>query len=125
MVEGEAQRRPRPIGGLYLPCDKIAAEGMASVHLGRLFGPAGVSRAVAIARLNADCYCSRHSSQHSGRDGLSTNCRRKARYGITTHKPAPTAPKQIGLTGSKPLPSCKPPYTTGPDVKKFKRECLR
>jgi serine/threonine-protein kinase len=37
--------------GRYVLCDEIAAGGMASVHLGRLTGPAGFARTVAIKRL--------------------------------------------------------------------------
>jgi serine/threonine-protein kinase len=38
--------------GRYLLCDPIASGGMATVHLGRLVGPAGFSRTVAIKRLH-------------------------------------------------------------------------
>jgi eukaryotic-like serine/threonine-protein kinase len=38
--------------GRYLICEEIAAGGMASVHLGRLIGPAGFARTVAIKRLH-------------------------------------------------------------------------
>jgi len=40
------------IVGRYLLCDEIAAGGMAAVHLGRLVGPVGFSRTVAIKRLH-------------------------------------------------------------------------
>jgi serine/threonine-protein kinase len=39
--------------GRYLLFDEIAAGGMAAVHIGRLLGPAGFSRTVAIKRLHA------------------------------------------------------------------------
>src|SRR5262245_58750975 len=38
--------------GRYLLYDPIASGGMASVHLGRVVGPAGFSRTVAIKRLH-------------------------------------------------------------------------
>src|SRR5215831_5229156 len=41
------------IVGRYVLYDEIAAGGMASVHIGRLRGPAGFSRTVAIKRLHA------------------------------------------------------------------------
>ncbi len=40
--------------GRYLLGQPIAAGGMATVHLGRLMGPAGFSRTVAVKRLHAD-----------------------------------------------------------------------
>jgi eukaryotic-like serine/threonine-protein kinase len=40
--------------GRYAIFDKIASGGMASVHYGRLMGPAGFSRTVAIKRLHAE-----------------------------------------------------------------------
>ncbi|HEX8791611.1 MAG TPA: protein kinase, partial [Polyangiaceae bacterium] len=43
---------PRQIGR-YLLFGEIAAGGMATVHFGRLSGPAGFSRTVAIKRLHA------------------------------------------------------------------------
>jgi len=39
--------------GRYLLYEKIGSGGMASVHLGRLLGPVGFSRTVAIKRLHA------------------------------------------------------------------------
>ena len=42
-----------PVVGRYVLCDEIAAGGMATVHVGRLLGPAGFSRTVAIKRLHA------------------------------------------------------------------------
>src|SRR5437763_3613955 len=39
--------------GRYVVHDRIAAGGMATVHLGRLLGAAGFSRTVAIKRLHA------------------------------------------------------------------------
>ena len=39
--------------GRYLLCDEIAAGGMATVHIGRLLGPVGFARTVAIKRLHA------------------------------------------------------------------------
>ena len=39
--------------GRYLICGELASGGMATVHLGRLLGPAGFSKIVAIKRLHA------------------------------------------------------------------------
>ena len=41
-----------PLVGRYLLFDEIASGGMATVHLGRLVGPAGFSRIVAIKRMH-------------------------------------------------------------------------
>ena len=41
------------IFGRYALHDEIAAGGMATVHLGRLLGPAGFARTVAVKRLHA------------------------------------------------------------------------
>jgi serine/threonine-protein kinase len=38
--------------GRYLLCDEIASGGMATVHLGRVVGPAGFSRTVAIKKMH-------------------------------------------------------------------------
>src|SRR5512140_596343 len=43
----------RQVMGRYVLCDEIAAGGMATVHIGRLLGPAGFARTVAIKRLHA------------------------------------------------------------------------
>ncbi len=43
----------RRVIGRYVLCDEIASGGMAAVHLGRLVGPVGFSRTVAIKRLHA------------------------------------------------------------------------
>ncbi|HEX4479033.1 MAG TPA: serine/threonine-protein kinase [Polyangiaceae bacterium] len=43
--------------GRYLLCDPIASGGMATVHLGRLLGPVGFSRVVAIKRLHPSYAC--------------------------------------------------------------------
>src|SRR5262245_54407846 len=40
--------------GRYVLHDEIASGGMASVHLGRLIGPAGFARTVAIKRLHPE-----------------------------------------------------------------------
>src|SRR3954451_6167731 len=40
--------------GRYLICEEMASGGMASVHLGRLLGPVGFSKIVAIKRLHAE-----------------------------------------------------------------------
>jgi eukaryotic-like serine/threonine-protein kinase len=45
-------RIPPRVVGRYLLCDAIAAGGMATVHLGRLMGPEGFSRTVAIKQLH-------------------------------------------------------------------------
>jgi eukaryotic-like serine/threonine-protein kinase len=50
MVSTVSTRRRRI--GRYLVCEEIASGGMASVHLGRLIGPAGFARTVAIKRLH-------------------------------------------------------------------------
>jgi eukaryotic-like serine/threonine-protein kinase len=49
-VEGE--RQPGRIIGRYAVYDPIASGGMATVHYGRLLGPVGFSRTVAIKRLH-------------------------------------------------------------------------
>ncbi len=43
---------PRLVVGRYMLCDVLAAGGMATVHVGRMIGPAGFSRTVAIKRLH-------------------------------------------------------------------------
>src|SRR3954469_2726332 len=40
--------------GRYLICGEMASGGMASVHLGRLLGPVGFSKIVAIKRLHSE-----------------------------------------------------------------------
>ena len=51
---GDPSRRPSPrVLGRYALYDEIASGGMATVHLGRLLGPAGFSRTVAIKCLHA------------------------------------------------------------------------
>lgn len=55
MAEGSEKKtgtRPAQIIGRYAVYDEIAAGGMATVHLGRLLGPVGFSRTVAIKRLH-------------------------------------------------------------------------
>jgi serine/threonine-protein kinase len=47
-----AGQREGLIGGRYALHDEIASGGMATVHFGRLLGPAGFSRTVAIKRLH-------------------------------------------------------------------------
>lgn len=47
------RRRLARVVGRYLLGEPIAAGGMATVHLGRLVGPAGFSRTVAVKRLHA------------------------------------------------------------------------
>jgi serine/threonine-protein kinase len=49
---GAADRSPLVLGR-YALFDRIASGGMASVHLGRLLGPVGFARTVAIKRLHA------------------------------------------------------------------------
>jgi len=44
-----------PAVGRYVLYDEIAAGGMATVHLGRLRGPVGFARTVAIKRLHPNC----------------------------------------------------------------------
>lgn len=51
MGSDESKTENRVIGR-YLLCDAIASGGMATVHLGRLVGPVGFSRTVAIKRLH-------------------------------------------------------------------------
>jgi eukaryotic-like serine/threonine-protein kinase len=48
---GDSPSLPRSVGR-YLLYDEIAAGGMATVHVGRLLGPAGFSRTVAVKRLH-------------------------------------------------------------------------
>ena len=50
-LERETTRDGPTIVGRYALYDKIAAGGMATVHLGRLLGPIGFSRTVAIKRM--------------------------------------------------------------------------
>ena len=52
MAENVGTSASGRIVGRYLLCDEIAAGGMAAVHLGRLVGPVGFSRTVAIKRLH-------------------------------------------------------------------------
>ena len=51
-MEGRGHGPPRVVGR-YAMYDAIAAGGMATVHFGRLLGPAGFSRTVVIKRLHA------------------------------------------------------------------------
>src|ERR1700733_14777693 len=51
-MDATASARPVRILGRYALYDEIAAGGMATVHLGRLIGPVGFSRTVAIKRLH-------------------------------------------------------------------------
>src|SRR5215470_806227 len=53
MSDPEA-RAPGDVVGRYVLHDEIASGGMASVHLGRLLGPAGFARTVAIKRLHPE-----------------------------------------------------------------------
>jgi serine/threonine-protein kinase len=48
----DLDRAPHRIIGRYLVCSPIASGGMATVHLGRLLGPQGFSRTIAIKRLH-------------------------------------------------------------------------
>src|SRR5947207_12148120 len=48
-----AQRGPLRVVGRYALYAEIAAGGMATVHIGRLLGPVGFSRTVAIKRLHS------------------------------------------------------------------------
>src|SRR6478735_2966696 len=50
-LERETARDGDTVVGRYALYDKIAAGGMATVHLGRLLGPIGFSRTVAIKRM--------------------------------------------------------------------------
>ncbi|HSQ67748.1 MAG TPA: serine/threonine-protein kinase, partial [Polyangiaceae bacterium] len=50
--EGTQQASGSRVIGRYVLCDAIASGGMATVHLGRLLGPVGFSRTVAIKRLH-------------------------------------------------------------------------
>lgn len=52
MAADTGKRTPRVIGR-YALYDEVAAGGMATVHLGRLLGPVGFARTVAIKRLHA------------------------------------------------------------------------
>jgi serine/threonine-protein kinase len=53
MEEAPNADRPIRVIGRYALYGKLAAGGMAAVHFGRLLGPAGFSRTVAIKRLHA------------------------------------------------------------------------
>lgn len=53
MQEPQNADRPLRVIGRYALYGKLAAGGMAAVHFGRLLGPAGFSRTVAIKRLHA------------------------------------------------------------------------
>jgi eukaryotic-like serine/threonine-protein kinase len=53
MTEPASQAAPVRIVGRYAVYGEIAAGGMATVHLGRLIGPVGFSRTVAVKRLHA------------------------------------------------------------------------
>lgn len=53
MTEPVTRSSVRRRVGRYLMCGEIASGGMASVHLGRLLGPAGFSKVVAIKRLHS------------------------------------------------------------------------
>src|SRR6478752_797051 len=54
-MPAESANRGGRLVGRYVVHDRIAAGGMATVHLGRLLGAAGFSRTVAIKRLH-DAY---------------------------------------------------------------------
>src|SRR6266481_9906620 len=51
-AESGASRGPVKVVGRYALYGEIAAGGMAAVHLGRLLGPVGFARTVAIKRLH-------------------------------------------------------------------------
>ena len=51
-MQGVVDQRSELLLGRYAIFDQIAAGGMATVHLGRLLGPAGFSKVVAIKRLH-------------------------------------------------------------------------
>lgn len=51
-MAGTPSREPERIIGRYALFDQIGAGGMATVHFGRLLGPAGFSKTVAIKRLH-------------------------------------------------------------------------
>src|SRR5438034_9928350 len=53
MQETQNADGPIRVLGRYALYGKLAAGGMAAVHFGRLLGPAGFSRTVAIKRLHA------------------------------------------------------------------------
>src|SRR5579859_8016688 len=50
---GEPGGSRQVLGGRYVLCGEIAAGGMATVYSGRMIGPAGFTRTVAIKRLHA------------------------------------------------------------------------
>src|SRR4029079_2800984 len=52
MVQQHAERGPHRVVGRYALYNEIAAGGMATVHIGRLLGPVGFARTVAIKRLH-------------------------------------------------------------------------
>ena len=47
-----AERAPLRVVGRYALYNEIAAGGMATVHIGRLLGPVGFARTVAVKRLH-------------------------------------------------------------------------
>src|SRR5580658_1143314 len=49
---GSTARSPSRMLGRYAVYEKIASGGMASVHIGRLLGPVGFARTVAIKRMH-------------------------------------------------------------------------
>ena len=51
-MNSEPRDRPVRVIGRYALYGKLASGGMATVHFGRLLGPAGFSRTVAIKRLH-------------------------------------------------------------------------
>jgi serine/threonine-protein kinase len=53
MPDSETSAGAGRVVGRYVLYDQIAAGGMASVHVGRLLGPVGFSRTIAIKRLHA------------------------------------------------------------------------
>jgi eukaryotic-like serine/threonine-protein kinase len=53
MVRDRQEQRGRVVGR-YAIYDEIASGGMAAVYFGRLLGPAGFSRTVAIKRLHSE-----------------------------------------------------------------------
>ena len=52
MVMASARRGPTKVVGRYALYGEIAAGGMATVHIGRLLGPVGFARTVAVKRLH-------------------------------------------------------------------------
>ena len=90
----EASRRAPRIVGKYAVHDAVASGGMATVHLGRLMGPVGSSRTVAIKRLH----------ENIARDPeLVSMFLDEARLGARIHHPNVVPVLEVVAFGHEPL----------------------